>query len=138
MKHHVLTGLACLLLSACVPGGEAGTTRPVTTAPLAYDLAALPLTSDTRSELSGALARLASREGARHCGRQEREFAEVSLILYAIAWEERRTAPWDPAQTQKVDALRGTWERLGGDARDVSEACEALALGRLAVSPTGN
>ena len=104
-------------LAACKP-------QPASRTPVADVSPSLPLTSETRTELSAELAQIQAR-GQGACSASDLEFTRISVTLYAIATDGQATTPWTTAERTEVAKLRQRWEALGGDSGDISERCRS-------------
>lgn len=119
-----LAAFAFVLTSCTEPDRVQTTIRP-SVAVIGYPLSVLPMTDRTRTETVMSLTRFSLPRVKRACSPEERQFLELSLILYSVGYEEWRTAPWSPRQRREVNALRHRWQSLGGDSRTVSGRCQA-------------
>ena len=130
MSYVAPLAVVALLLAGCVETGRtAGGPPPKvmtgsTVIVVNYPLSQLPMSDPVRMQTTFALSHLASPEARRACSAEELEFANLSIILYAVRDEEWRTSPWTEKQKREVERLQHRWRTLGGDARTVSKDCQ--------------
>lgn len=113
-----LAGPAALVLAACTTASPPSRTA---------GLANLPLEAEVRTELATALRQLSGPEARSACTPDEIAFMRVSLTLYAVAATANDDTGWSTAERARVADLQRQFDAMGGDARDVSLKCQAMA-----------